>query len=73
MGGSLWWVGGADAYHQHHGSENPPVRHAESIARNANVFHAKWGWYPMRGWLDALAERGLVEHDDEHGWSVPPG
>lgn len=67
VGGSLWWVGGADAYHQHHDSESPPVRHAEAIARNANVFHAKWGWYPMRGWLDALAERDLLVHD-AHGW-----
>lgn len=67
-GGSLWWVGGADAFHQHHDSETPPVRHAEAIARNANVFHAKWGWYPMQGWLDALAGRGLLVHDDAHGW-----
>ncbi|GAB4071155.1 glycosyltransferase [Angustibacter speluncae] len=67
-GGSLWWVGGADAHHQHHDSESPPVRHAEAIARNANVFHAKWGWYPMQGWLDALAARGLLVHDHAHGW-----
>jgi N-acetylglucosaminyl-diphospho-decaprenol L-rhamnosyltransferase len=67
-GGSLWWVGGADAFHQHHDSESPPVRHAAAIARNANVFHAKWGWYPMQGWLDALAARGLLEHDDQDGW-----
>lgn len=70
-GGSLWWVGGADAYHQHHDSENPPVRHAAAIARNANVFHAKWGWYPMQGWLDALVARGLLLHDDAHGWRTP--
>ena len=68
-GGSLWWVGGADAYHQHHDSEAPPVRHAASIVRNANRFHDRWGWYPMEGWLEALQQRGAVRRDED-GWSV---
>ena len=68
-GGSLWWVGGADAFHQHHDSEVPPVRHTASIVRNANRFHRRWGWYPMEGWLEALEQRGLVRHSED-GWSV---
>jgi GT2 family glycosyltransferase len=66
-GGSMWWVGGAEAYHQHHDSEVPPVRHAEAIARNAEVFRGKWGWYPMQGWLDALRDEGVLVHGPD-GW-----
>jgi len=35
LGVDLWWVGGAWAYHQHHPSESPPVRHLADILRNA--------------------------------------
>jgi GT2 family glycosyltransferase len=62
-GVDLCWVGGAWAYHQHHASESPPVRHLADIVRNAAVFHRRWGWWPMRGWLDAFADRGLAHHD----------
>ena len=27
------------------------------------IFHRRWGWWPMRGWLEAFAERGLARHD----------
>lgn len=61
--GSMLWIGGAAAYHQHHPTEAPPVRHLTSIVRNANIFRDRWGWFPMEGWLTAFADRGLVRLD----------
>ncbi|PRY11727.1 hypothetical protein CLV37_11225 [Kineococcus rhizosphaerae] len=63
LGGSLFWVGGAEAFHQHHPTTNPPVQHVEAVVRNAGVFHARWGWFPMTGWLDAFAAAGLARYD----------
>lgn len=69
--GELVWVGGAAAYHQHHTSEVPPVRHLHSIVRNANVFRDRWGWYPMEGWLSEFEARDLAELDATTGrWRV---
>lgn len=69
--GELLWVGGAAAYHQHHGSEVPPVRHLHSIVRNANVFRDRWGWFPMEGWLAEFEARHLAELDPASGhWRV---
>ncbi|GAA2154105.1 GT2 family glycosyltransferase [Humibacillus xanthopallidus] len=59
-GGRLWWVGGAPAYHQHHEVESPPRRHLVDIVRNSNRFAARWGWFPMEGWLAAFADEGLI-------------
>jgi GT2 family glycosyltransferase len=64
-GVDLCWVGGAWAYHQHHAAETPPVRHLADILRNATVFHRRWGWWPMSGWLTAFADRGLAHHDSD--------
>lgn len=61
--GVMYWVGGADAFHQHHPVESPPVRHLASIVRNANQFHRRWGWFPMEGWLDDFEGLGLARHD----------
>jgi GT2 family glycosyltransferase len=58
--GRLWWVGGAAAYHQHHEVESPPRRHLVDIVRNSNRFAARWGWFPMEGWLTAFADEGLI-------------
>ncbi len=69
-GGSLTWVGGATAYHQHHASRTPPVEHLEAIVRNAGVFADRWGWWPMEGWLAAFRERGLAAPDDLGRWRV---
>jgi GT2 family glycosyltransferase len=69
--GELLWVGGAAAYHQHHPTEVPPVRHLDSIVRNANVFHDRWGWFPMEGWLADFEARHLAELDPSTGrWRV---
>lgn len=56
----LTWVGGAWAYHQHHPSPDPPVQHLHDIIRNAAVFHRRWGWWPMSGWLHEFERRGLI-------------
>jgi GT2 family glycosyltransferase len=60
-GVGLTWVGGAHAYHQHHPVQDPPVDHLDDILANATLFHRRWGWWPMRGWLDAFAARGLFD------------
>jgi len=59
-GVALTWVGGADAFHQHHPVSRPPVEHVDDIVRNATIFRDRWGTWPMQGWLDELEGRGLV-------------
>ena len=66
-GVGMWFVGGAWAYHQHHGETGPPVHHIDDILRNAAIFHRRWGWWPMRGWLEEFARRGLVAVDPATG------
>ncbi len=51
------------AWHQHHPAYDPPVQHVADIVRNANRFHARHGFWPMDGWLDAFAGLGLVAAD----------
>ncbi len=62
-GVGLRWIGGADAFHQHHPVSNPPVQHLDDILRNAAVFHRRWGWWPMEGWLASFQELGLIGRD----------
>ena len=69
-GGTLAWIGGATAYHQHHASSSPPVTHLESVVRNAGVFADRWGWWPMEGWLEAFRRLGLAEQDRSGRWVV---
>lgn len=59
----LRWVGGADAFHQFHPVSNPPVEHLDDILRNARIFHDRWGWWPMSGWLDEFEDAGLIRRD----------
>jgi GT2 family glycosyltransferase len=56
----LTWVGGAWSYHQHHPTSDPPVQHLHDILRNAAIFHRRWGWWPMSGWLQDFARQGLI-------------
>ncbi len=63
LGGRMLWVGGASAFHQHHPVESPPTRHLAAIVRNANLFHQRWGWFPMEGWLGAFSAMGLAHLD----------
>ncbi len=60
----LQLLGGADAFHQYHDSEQPPVRHLHDIIANATVFHRRWGFWPMQGWLTAFREAGLAAYDE---------
>ena len=69
-GGSLTWIGGATAYHQHHPSASPPLAHLVDIVRNAGIFFDRWGWWPMEGWLEAFEERGLAAPDEDGRWQV---
>lgn len=62
-GGSMWWSGLACAYHQHHPTVTPPVQHAASIARNANIFRGKWGFDPMEGWLQHMLGSGHLTRE----------
>lgn len=66
-GGSLTWVGGATAYHQHHGGPTHWAAQREAIVRNANLFHDRWGWFPMQGWLERFAAEGLARLDPASG------
>lgn len=62
-GVTMRWVGGAHAFHQHHPVSDPPVEHLHDIMVNAAIFHRRWGWWPMRGWLDAFEARELISFD----------
>ncbi|MGN6379606.1 MAG: glycosyltransferase family 2 protein [Gaiellales bacterium] len=66
-GGTLHWVAGARAYHQHHESHDPPIQHVASIVRNAEMFRRRWGWYPMLAWLEEFERRGLACYDEGTG------
>ena len=57
-------LGAARAYHQWHPVSSPPVEHLDDVLRNGAIFHARWGRWPMQGWLDAFAEAGLAEQRD---------
>jgi N-acetylglucosaminyl-diphospho-decaprenol L-rhamnosyltransferase len=66
-GVGVWWSGDAVAYHQYHATQSPPVQHLDDIIRNASLFEQLHGWFPMRGWLDAFAERELIDFDPDAG------
>ncbi|WP_420121713.1 glycosyltransferase family 2 protein [Nakamurella sp.] len=71
QGINLRWIGGADAFHQYHPSPSPPTQHLPDIVRNAGVFHHRWGFWPMQGWLTAFADLGLARYDaDRDAWSL---
>lgn len=70
-GADLGWVGDARAYHQHHPTESPPVRHLEAILRNGAIFADRWGSWPMEGWLREFERAGLVRRRSD-GWERTP-
>lgn len=55
----LRWTEGW-AFHQWHPVSSPPREHVAAIVPNALRFRAKWGRWPMEGWLAAFAAEGLV-------------
>lgn len=36
------------------------MQHLADIVANARCFRSKWGVWPMRGWLRAFADAGLI-------------
>lgn len=66
-GADLRWVGGAHALHQHHPVSNPPWEHLDDVLVNGALFAAKWGFWPMVGWLTAFRDAGAIELVDG-GW-----
>ena len=54
------WIGGAHAFHQYHPVADPPLDHLDDILRNAAIFHRRWGWWPMEGWLSSFAAQGVI-------------
>lgn len=64
-GFAIAWVGGADAYHQHHPVSDPPVEHVDDILRNGEMFRRRWGHWPMGGWLRDFEAAGLIVHDEQ--------
>ncbi|QWC84511.1 glycosyltransferase [Nocardioidaceae bacterium] len=69
----LGWDGSARGYHQWHPTSDPPVQHLEAMLRNGAVYADRWGRWPMRGWLDALADQGLVVRTPDGGYAHPSG
>ena len=57
------WVGGAQAYHQHHAVHIPPLQHFDHILRNATLFRQTWGRWCMDYWLGQFRDRGLIAWD----------
>lgn len=57
------WVGGAHAFHQFHPTTDPPYQHVDDIVRNAAIFHDRWGWWPMQGWLAVFEASGVIVRD----------
>lgn len=67
-GVELAWAGDARAYHQYHPVDDPPVSHLDDILRNGARFAERWGWWPMRGWLEEFERSGLVQWDERIGF-----
>lgn len=59
----MFWVGGAQAFHQYHPVSDPPVEHLGEIMDNARTFRARWGWWPMEDWFEAFQAAGLARYD----------
>ncbi|GGB65799.1 glycosyltransferase family 2 protein [Blastomonas aquatica] len=71
----LLFMGGPGAFHQHHPSPNPPLQHFDDIVRNAQLFRARWGFWPMEGWLQQFEAMGLlrIEPSSLHVLRRPAG
>ena len=54
------------AFHQYRANYQFPINHLLDIVTNANLFKAKWGYYPATDWLSAFVSQGFVNQDFEH-------
>lgn len=53
-------VAGAEIFHQHHDTWEPPLQQAAATVANAQRFRDRWGWWPMDGWLGAMDDLGII-------------
>jgi len=51
-------------FHQAHEVNLPPVNHCNSIVNNSNLYHMKWGVWPMEDWLGSFDRLGLIDWKD---------
>ena len=70
LGIPVLFTAGGLAFHQHHLACDPPLQHFSDIVRNAARFRARHGLWPMDGWLDAFAVRGLIGSNWRDGLTV---
>lgn len=70
LGIPVLFTAGGQAFHQHHLACDPPLQHFADIVRNAARFRERHGLWPMDGWLDAFAARGLIGSDWRDGLTV---
>jgi GT2 family glycosyltransferase len=70
LGVPVLFTAGGQAFHQHHLACDPPLQHFTDIVRNAARFQARHGLWPMDGWLDAFAQRGLIDAGWRDGLTV---
>jgi GT2 family glycosyltransferase len=56
----LWFHSHPTVFHLHHGDGGLPRHHVRSICRNAERFYAKWGTWPMTGWLRRFEQEGSI-------------
>ncbi|WP_122465697.1 glycosyltransferase family 2 protein [Brevundimonas lutea] len=61
----LIFLGGHPVFHQHHDGCDPPLQHFDALTVNARHFRAKWGRWPMEGWLEAMRRLGLIRWTGE--------
>ena len=67
VGVPLAWFAGGTAYHQWHAPTRHDVGRLPEIVANAQRFYARWGTWPMTGWLEDLHQRGCVVFDPLRG------
>lgn len=60
-GVGLGWCARAEAFHQFHPTQTPPVQHLRAIVANTNLFHSRWGEFAMPGWLAEFERSGLIQ------------
>jgi len=56
----LWWVPKAQAVHQWHAVQKPPLSQFDDIIRNARLFRRKHGVWCMEYWLDQFEAEGFI-------------
>jgi len=67
LGVRVAWFGGGVAYHQWHEPTRLDAARIPEIVANARRFHARWGAWPMSGWLHEMGRRGDVRFDPAAG------